>query len=106
MSRLQRQISEAIRDGLSDFIHRECREGLVDRSVYTREFSDQAEFNQFVMDVANIQKWKCVLWDLDQKFRSEIKYNCNPRTVEETEVWQQARDLLRSLLREEGLDLG
>jgi hypothetical protein len=48
-------------------------------------------------------KLRSVLWDLDQWFRSKIKYE--DLTDEQYQVYQGCRDHLRTLLYEENIDL-
>lgn len=102
MSRLKAIISEAIKEAFKD--DHGDREVPRPKTTYTKEFWDDSEYRDFVLDVVNVHKWKSVLWELDQKFRAQVKYNCNPRTIDETDIWQEARDLLHQLVREEGLD--
>lgn len=105
-TRLQRAIAEGIREGLSgkDSPLGHSDEPPRPKTVFRKEFSDDTEFREFIIDVVNVHKWKSVLWELDQKFRAQVKYNCNPRTIDETDVWQEARDLLHGLIRDEGLE--
>lgn len=51
----------------------------------------------------NAQKWKSVVWDLDQKLRERIKYE--ELTEEVDAALQGIRDFLWETLREENLDL-
>lgn len=102
MSRLQRVIADAIKDAFHDDLG--DRDTPRPKTIYTKEFSDETEFREFVIDVVNIHKWKSVVWELDQKFRAQVKYNCNPRTIDETDIWQEARDLLHGFVRDEGLE--
>lgn len=111
MSRIRKEIAEGIRDGLIEGLAELDRrrfgnqDDQTSKNVYTKEFTDDAEFRSFILDVVNIHKWKSVVWDLDQKLRERVKYISEPRILEETDVWDEARSLLHSLLEDEGLNL-
>jgi len=47
----------------------------------------------------NAEKWRSVIWELDQKLRSLVKYSVNSETVDIPTVdfiWGELRDLIES----------
>ena len=47
----------------------------------------------------NAEKWRSVIWELDQKLRSLVKYSVNSGTVDIPTVdfiWSELRDLIES----------
>ena len=47
-------------------------------------------------------KWKSVVWDLDQKLRATIKYDCNA-TETEREIAEKLREFIREILNDYNL---
>ena len=69
----------------------------------TLEFNlpdDQEDFQ----DAVNGQKWRLMVWDFDQKLRSQLKYN-DKLSSEQYKVYEEIRDLLWEKIGEEGLSL-
>ena len=69
----------------------------------TLEFNlpdDQDDFQ----DAVNGQKWRLMVWDFDQKLRSQLKYN-DKLSSEQYKVYEEIRDLLWEKIGEEGLSL-
>ena len=47
----------------------------------------------------NAEKWRSVIWELNQKLRSLVKYSVNSETVDSPTVdfiWGELRDLIES----------
>ena len=69
----------------------------------TLEFNlpdDQDDFQ----DAVNGQKWRLMVWNFDQKLRSQLKYN-DKLSPEQYKVYEEIRDLLWEKIGEEGLSL-
>ena len=61
---------------------------------------DQEDFQ----DAVNGQKWRLMVWDFDQKLRSQLKYN-DKLSSEQYKVYEEIRDLLYQKMNEDGLSL-
>ena len=69
----------------------------------TLEFNlpdDQEDFQ----DAVNGLKWRLMVWDFDQKLRSQLKYN-DKLSSEQYKVYEEIRDLLYQKMNEDGLSL-
>ena len=69
----------------------------------TLEFNlpdDQDDFQ----DAVNGQKWRLMVWNFDQKLRSQLKYN-DKLSPEQYKVYEEIRNLLWEKMGEEGLSL-
>lgn len=59
----------------------------------------------------NGSKWKNIVWELDQKLRSVVKYSSSiidpqkEATESEIEVADKLREVIRGMLQEESLNL-
>jgi len=59
----------------------------------------------------NGSKWKNIVWELDQKLRSVVKYSISminygkEATTEEIKVADELREVIRNMLQEESLNL-
>jgi len=51
----------------------------------------------------NGMNYFCVLWDLDQKLREKVKYNCDSYTEDQLKAYEEVRELISELLNDEGL---
>jgi hypothetical protein len=61
---------------------------------------EQIEFNNAV----HASDYKMVLWDLDQKLRSKVKYD-DSLDEKSADAYQDARDMLRGLISDYGVSL-
>lgn len=61
---------------------------------------EQQEFN----DAVHASDYKAVLWDLDQKLRSEIKYSEQIDNSTES-AYQNVRDMIRGFLEDYGVSI-
>ncbi len=61
---------------------------------------EQEDFNNAV----HASDYKMVLWDLDQKLRSKIKYD-DSLDEKSANAYQYARDMLRELISDYGVSL-
>ena len=69
----------------------------------TLEFNlpdDQDDFQ----DAVNGHKWRLMVWNFDQKLRSQLKYN-DKLSPEQYKVYEEIRNLLWEKMGEEGLSL-
>jgi hypothetical protein len=59
---------------------------------------DQSEF-----DLANKgSKYYCVLWEMDQWYRSQLKYN-DALSDEQYKIYEESREQLRDLMNNNGV---
>jgi hypothetical protein len=49
-------------------------------------------------------KWKMAVWDLDQYFRNELKYN-EKLSAHEDKVYEHVRDKIREILNDYNLNM-
>ena len=62
---------------------------------------DKSEFDTMY----NAQKYKNILWNLDNHLRDIIKYNGNNLSSTKIKIYQEIRDYLTNLCLEENVDL-
>jgi hypothetical protein len=76
----------------------------------TIEF-DTAEEATEIRDALDGYKWKLAVWDLDQKLRDTTKYGASligtkpGASVEEQDVAEKVRDLIREYLSDYNLEM-
>jgi hypothetical protein len=76
----------------------------------TIEF-DTAEEATEIRDALDGYKWKLAVWDLDQKLRDTTKYGASligtkpGASVEEQDVVEKVRDLIREYLSDYNLEM-
>jgi hypothetical protein len=76
----------------------------------TIEF-DTVEEAQDIRDALDGYKWKLAVWDLDQKLRDTTKYGASligtkpGASVEEQDVAEKVRDLIREYLSDYNLEM-
>jgi hypothetical protein len=72
---------------------------------------DSIEESHDALTAVNAMRWKMSMWDLDQEFRKTTKYGgsildpSKEATQEEIVVIEKCRELIRSILNNNGLSL-
>jgi hypothetical protein len=62
------------------------------------------EEQQDFHDAVHASDYKAILWDLDQRLRSKLKYDDTLDNISAT-AYQDARDILHSLLNDYGVSI-
>jgi len=68
------------------------------------EFDSVEEFIE-AQDAVNAHRWKGICWDLNQWFRSELKYNEDNLSESAYDAIEKASEKFHELLNDEGLKL-
>lgn len=74
------------------------------KTIYTREFDDKQEADEFFFELANYPRLQAVVWDYGEFLRTKVKYT--PMPDEEIAVWERAREKFYELIKEYGAKMG